>query len=64
MRAILDQEIKVWLNTRYLTQVRRRVQKAIGNTEQEAELIKELERIERGLDTLQQEYAALAPAPA
>ena len=58
-RALLEQEIAMWVNTRYQAQVRLRVQKAIGDTEQQAAIIKDLERCEKALDALQAELDGL-----
>jgi len=59
-RAIVEQEIALWRNTRYLTDVRLRVLRRVGGTdEQIAAQIAELERIERTLDALAEERAAI-----
>jgi hypothetical protein len=59
-RAIVEQEIALWRNTRYLTDVRLRVLRRVGGTdEQLAAQIAELERIERTLDALAEERAAI-----
>lgn len=60
-RAILQQEIALWINTKYQGQVRLRVQRAIdGDKEVQAGLIADLERCERALDALRSELGALA----
>lgn len=59
-RKLLINEIMLWTNTRYQSQVRLRVQKAIdGEVEIQAALIKDLERCEKALDMLEHELAML-----
>jgi hypothetical protein len=57
---ILRQERQMWLNTRYLAEVRLRVQRRIeSGPEAEAAQIKELERCERAIDALDEELRAI-----
>jgi hypothetical protein len=58
-RHLLKQEIGMWRNTRYLAEVRLRVQRRIGGSETEAQAMKELERCELALDALAEEEKAL-----
>lgn len=59
-RKLLEQEIAMWINTRYQSRVRLRVQTAIGGeAETRAALIADLEKCERALDALAQDLAAL-----
>ncbi len=53
-RAIVENEIALWCNTRYQMQLRYRVRKAIGETpEQLQEIETELIKCEAALDELQ-----------
>jgi hypothetical protein len=58
-RALIEQDMQLWRNTRYQCEIRRRVQQRIGNTEGEAAMIAELERCEKALDVLAEELAAI-----
>jgi hypothetical protein len=59
-RQLLQQEISMWKNTRYLAEVRLRVQRRIGGTpEAEAQHMQELERCEKAIDALEEEAHAL-----
>lgn len=50
---IIDQDIQMYLNTRYQAQLRYRVQKAIGGTPDQLKVITdELTKIEAALDEL------------
>lgn len=61
-RALIEQQIALWVNTAYDAKIRLRVQKAIGDTEQQAAIIKDMERCEKALDALAAELAALPDA--
>jgi hypothetical protein len=59
-RHLLQQEIAMWRNTRYLAEVRLRVQRRIaGGVEAEAAQIAEIERCELAIDALEEEQRAL-----
>lgn len=59
-RSLLENEIALWVNTRYMARVRLRVQTAIGgDVETRAALIADLEKCERALDALRTDLAAL-----
>lgn len=59
-RAIVEQEIALWRNTRYQLEVRARVARRVGCTpEQEAAALAELARVEQTLDALAEELAAI-----
>jgi hypothetical protein len=59
-RSLLENEIAMWINTRYMARVRLRVQTAIGGeAETRAALIADLEKCERALDALSHDLAAL-----
>jgi hypothetical protein len=63
-RALLEQEIGLWRNTKYITSVRYRVQKGIGTPAEElAPLVRDLEKCEKMLDALNGELAALPAQP-
>jgi hypothetical protein len=62
-RSLLENEIALWINTRYMARVRLRVQTAIdGEAEVRAALIADLERCEKALDALAHDLAALPGA--
>ena len=58
-KQLLEQEIIMWVNTRYQAQIRYKVHKKLGIKTQQAEIVKELEQCEKALDLLRQELAAL-----
>jgi hypothetical protein len=59
-RSLLENEIAMWINTRYMARVRLRVQTAIGGeAETRAALIADLEKCEKALDALSADLAAL-----
>ena len=59
-RAIIQQEIAMYQNTRFQTEMRHRVSKKIGGTPEELKpLVDQLAKIEAALDVLQAELAAL-----
>lgn len=59
-RILVQQEIDMWVRTRYMARVRLRVQTAIGGeAETRAALIADLEKCEKALDALAQDLAAL-----
>lgn len=59
-RSLLENEIAMWVRTRYMARVRLRVQTAIdGEAEARAALLADLEKCERALDALAHDLAAL-----
>lgn len=55
-RGIISQEIMLYKNTRYQSQLRHRVQKAIGGSQDQLKAIEdELLKIEQAIDFLEQE---------
>jgi len=57
--ALLEQEQQMWHNSRYVFEVRARVNKRIGNVEKVVACEKELENCEKALDALAEEVKAL-----
>lgn len=58
-RALIEQDMQMWRNTRWQAESRRRVYQRIGNTEAEADQIKVLEQCESALMELAEQLAAL-----
>ena len=59
-RALIDQEIANWQNSRYVLQMRHRVQIGIGAPKEILDqIVADLERHEKALDLLTQERTAL-----
>ena len=60
-RQIIAQDLQLWRNTRYQSQLRYRVQKAIGGTTDQLKTIEdELLKDEQAIDFLESELKALA----
>lgn len=52
--ALIEQEVSIYQNTRYQLQLRHRVQKSIGGTEEQLKPIEDdLAKMERALDELE-----------
>ena len=59
-KAILEQEIALWKNTRYQWEVRHRVLTRIGASKDElSEVMSQLERCEKALDLLNEELTGI-----
>jgi hypothetical protein len=58
-RELIEQDMRMWLNTRWQAEMRRRVARRVADTEGEAAQIKLLERCEASLMALEEEREAL-----
>lgn len=58
-RAIIEQDMQMWRNTRFQAESRHRTYKRIGNTELEAAQVKILQDCEAALMDLDEQLSAL-----
>lgn len=61
--SVIDQELVMWRNTRYLYEIRHRINKKLGNVEEAKACVTELEKCERWIAELSAVRAELAGEP-